>query len=106
MGGGKPANPNTGCLCGDNCINATVNAPELRTYNRHIKAGTKEDVYKYNPWRAPGFAPVLDSCGMAGGSPKLGGGQSKYTDTKFAKQGDLGSVALPPQPTGAVWKTG
>ena len=25
------------------------------------------DIFKFNPWRAPGKAPVFDSCGMAGG---------------------------------------
>ena len=27
------------------------------------------DIYKHNPWRAPGSAPVLDACGLAGGTP-------------------------------------
>ena len=26
------------------------------------------DIWKLNPWRAPGQAPVSDSCGMAGGN--------------------------------------
>ena len=25
-----------------------------------------------SPWRAPGSSPVLDSCGMAGGTPAAG----------------------------------
>ena len=39
---------------------------------------TPADLYRYNPWRAPGAAPVLDSCGMAGGGPKDQGGEAKY----------------------------
>jgi len=87
-------------------MNATLNEPQLRTLNRKAAAGSAEDIYRFNPWRAPGFAPVLDSCGVAGGGPVQGGGESKYTTTKFAKQGDLGSVVLPAAPTGIVWKTG
>lgn len=86
-------------------MNATVNDPKHRTYNRKAEAGSEADIYKFNPWRAPGFAPVLDSCGMAGGSPVKGGGESKYTNTKLAKQGDVGSD-LPPAPTGTVWRAG
>ena len=82
----------------------TANAPWLRTYNRDAPAGSNADIYKHNPWRAPGFAPVLDSCGVAsGGFP---GGESKYTPTEFAKASEEGSVVLPPQPTGVVWKVG
>ena len=28
---------------------------------------SEEDSYRYNPWRAPGRAPVVDACGQAGG---------------------------------------
>ena len=31
--------------------------------------GTPEDIWKFQPWRSPGLAPVSDPCGMAGGSP-------------------------------------
>jgi len=102
---GLPANPNTKCRC-NRCMNATVNDPKLRTYNRKAAAGSAEDIYKFNPWRAPGFAPVLDSCGMAGGGPKESCGEGKYATTEFARQGDLGSNVLPPQPTGITWKAG
>jgi len=103
---GVPANPNTKALCSDG-MNATLNNPELRTYNRNVPAGSKQDIYKHNPWRAPGFAPVLDACGMASGGP-VGAptsGESKYYKTAFASKGDLGS-ALPRQPTGVVWRAG
>ena len=61
---------------------------------------------RHHPWRAPGSAPVFDPCGMAGGGPKQQGGEAKYTTTKFAKQGDLGTKVLPPAPTGIVWPAG
>lgn len=59
-------------------MKATVNAPHLRTYNRAAEAGSDADVYKHNPWRAPGFAPLFDPCGMAGGGPREQGGEAKY----------------------------
>ena len=86
-------------------MNATICDPKLRTYNTDAECNTKADLYRYNPWRAPGSAPVLDSCGMAGGGPMNVGGEAKYTTTKYAKTGDLGS-SLPPAPTGVVWKAG
>merc|ERR1719506_3439555 len=49
---GQGANPNTKCRCGS-CMNATVNDPQLRTYNRKAEAGSAQDIYKFNPWRAP-----------------------------------------------------
>merc|ERR1712176_968216 len=51
----------------------------------------------YNPWRAPGAAPVTDACGMAGGSfHPVEGDAALFHDTQFAKQGNLGSKVLPP----------
>ena len=48
---------------------ATNNKPEHRTVNRNATAGSEYDIYKHNPWRAPGSAPVMDACGLAGGTP-------------------------------------
>jgi hypothetical protein len=38
------------------------------------------DTYQFNPWRAPGAAPVADACGQAGGNlPSEGrGGEAKF----------------------------
>ena len=50
------------------------------------------EVFQFNPWRAPGTAPVADACGMAGGGPvATPQGDGVFMETKFAKQGDLGS---------------
>jgi hypothetical protein len=87
-------------------MNATICDPKLRTYNREAVCNSPKDAYRHNPWRAPGSAPVFDSCGLAGGSPVHGGGESKITATQYTKQGDLGSHSLPEQPTGVVWKAG
>lgn len=92
-------------VCGSG-MKATNNDPLHRTLNRNATAGSAADVYKYNPWRSPGNAPVFDPCGMAGGTtvPQIAGGE--YRTTQFARQGDLGSRVLNPLPTGVVWTAG
>ena len=102
---GGAANPNANDRC-HNGMKPTVNNPLHRTYNRGAKAGSAEDWTKHNPWRAPGTAPVYDACGMAGGAPHPTPGHGEYTDTKYAKLGDRGSVALPPLDSGVVWRAG
>ncbi len=87
-------------------IEPTLNDPKYRTANQRAKAGSLEDIWKYNPWRAPGMAPVEDACGMAGGSPVEVFNAGAYNTTIFAKQGDLGSKVLPPRPSGTVWRRG
>ena len=101
---GQGGNPNTKDRCNSG-MNATVCDPALRTYNQDAECNTDADYYRYNPWRAPGAAPVLDSCGMAGGGHENMGGEAKYTTTVFAKVGDFGSK-LPEAPTGVVWAAG
>lgn len=69
--------------------------------------GSLEDSYQFNPWRAPGSAPVVDSCGQAGGKYKQTpvGGDSVYTTTPLATMGDLGSKVLKANESNrAVWK--
>lgn len=39
----------------------TLNDPMLRTFPNWT-----DPVAKYNPWRAPGYAPIINPCGMAG----------------------------------------
>jgi len=87
-------------------MNATVNDPKHRTVNRGAPAGSDADWTKFNPWRAPGHAPVYDPCGRASGSYKATPGKGEYTDTKYAKLGDLGSRVLPKYDTGTVWEAG
>ncbi len=96
---------------------ATICEPHLRTINTHgaddpkgpNRCGGPEDWYYYSPWRAPGAAPVLDSCGMASGhlppTPKQNFGGA-YVNTTHAKVGDKGSEVLPPAPSGTVWSAG
>ena len=82
--------------------NATICDPHIRTVNTHAKCGSKDDVYYYAPWRAPGRAPGIDSCGVAGGRlPGQGQGSAgaNYVTTPNAKLADPGSK-LPPLKTG------
>merc|ERR1711920_603597 len=61
------------------------------------------------PWRAPGYAPVIDSCGSAGGripGQGKGGFGAEYVNTTHAKIGDLGSKTLKPFSTGVKWAAG
>eukprot|EP01052_Picozoa_sp_SAG31_P023891 SAG31_NODE_1997_length_6694_cov_12.857056_7_plen_308_part_00 len=46
--------------------------------------------------RAPGFAPVADACGLAGGSPSRANGAEagSYVKTKYAQHGDYGTQVL------------
>jgi len=80
--------------------------PLYRSANRNATPGSKEDIWKFQPWRSPGLAPVNDPCGMAGGTPQAAFNGGEYTPTKYAKQGDLGSTTLKPRQTGVTWKRG
>ena len=93
-------------LCGRG-MQAEVNNPLHRTVNRNATAGSPEDIYRHNPWRAPGAAPTAGACGLAGGTP-WGADVPEagfYTNTTFAHHG-MDGTALPPMPTGVVWKLG
>jgi len=78
-----------------------------RSVNRNATIGSELDIYKHNPWRAPGFAPVADACGLAGGAPTgpNGAEAGNYYNTSFAHHGQAGTT-LPPLPTGTKWKIG
>ena len=58
--------------------------------------GTSYDIFKFNPWRAPGKAPVFDSCGMAGGRWTEAFNAAAFNSSKFAKMGDRGTKVLRP----------
>lgn len=71
-----------------------------------------KDAFRYFPWRAPGYAPVVDPCGKAGGSdPGHGhGGDAVFTTVASqyynASMGDLGTKVLPYSPSGTKWMAG
>lgn len=86
---------------------ATVNDPMYRSVNRAAEAGSIQDIYKHNPWRAPGSAPTANACGLAGGTPWGAevGEAGDYTNTTYAHHG-MSGTALPPMETGVEWKVG
>eukprot|EP01045_Picozoa_sp_COSAG04_P000273 COSAG04_NODE_5_length_50521_cov_24.772639_50_plen_192_part_00 len=93
--------------------NATICDSRLRTINVDAKCGSSDDIFYFSPWRAPGSAPVLDSCGAAGGRfPGTGFGKpgsgASFQNSSVSKLGDLGSVVLPPVSSAQVttWHAG
>lgn len=75
--------------------------------NRNAVRNSKFDIYRHNPWRAPGNAPVADACGLAGGTPwgEKATEEGEYRNTTFARHGMKGTD-LPELPTGVEWKIG
>lgn len=78
----------------------TLTDPKYWSVNRDAKPFSAEDIYQHNPWRAPGSAPVMDACGLAGGtfSRHSGAEAGDYTKTKYAQHGDVGTQVLKPLP--------
>ena len=94
------SNPSTKDRCPqDGPKKTTITKPEHRTVNREAEALSAEDWSKYNPWRAPGSAPVYDPCGRASGGPHATSGHGEFTNTTHNNIGDMGSK-LPKMPTG------
>ncbi len=97
-----------------NCENPTTNAticdPRLRTCNTQAECGGPDDFYYYSPWRAPGSAPVLDPCGIAGGrleGQPIGPAGAQFENSSVAKRGDRGSQLKPlGSAPAAVWTSG
>lgn len=90
-------------------MNATICDPKLRTVNTGAECGSASDYFYYSPWRAPGYAPVIDSCGSAGGrlpGQGAGGFGAGYVNTAHSKVGDLGSKTLKRLPTNTSWAAG
>ena len=99
---------------GRSLCNSTM-APTLPkrawTMNRWAEPGSVNDTYRQHPWRAPGSAPIVDACGMAGGAhhgwgPHPGAGASTFHNSSIAKMGDMGSVVLKQGPSEATWTAG
>ena len=81
-----------------------VFARECRRQRRCLALSVSDSGSPLHQWRAPGAAPVYDSCGMAAGhpppTPKLNFG-GIYVNTSNAKVGDRGSEVLKPAPSGS-----
>ena len=89
-----------------NFVDGTYLDKKWWTANQNAAPGSYEDIWRFNPWRAPGHAPIFDACGMAGGVQTEMFNAGAYNTTAFAKQGDLGSEVLPARPSGTVWTRG
>ena len=78
----------------------TLTDPKYWSVGRDAIPGSSNDVYKHNPWRAPGSAPIMDACGLAGGTYKRTSGAEAgdYTKTIYAQHGDVGTQVLKPLP--------
>ena len=96
-------------LCG-NGKEQTLTNPKYWSVNRDAIPGSPEDVYKHNPWRAPGNAPIMDACGLAGGTylRTPGAEAGDFTKTIYAQHGDVGTEVLKPLPgyTAPTYKLG
>jgi len=97
-GEGKSLYPQPYC---SNPIEPTNNDPETRSWDP-LGQSKHGDFTKYNPWRAPGKAPVTDACGVASGYHH----PSAYADIPAGYHAyDMGSKVLPAgAPT--YWKAG
>lgn len=98
---GKELYPAPHCTAAQGLMEPTNNDPEFRSWD---PLGQSEcgDFTKYNPWRAPGKAPVVDSCGVASG---LANPSSYATTPHGYSAAAKGSEVLPEQaPT--YWKAG
>jgi len=103
--------------CG-NPSTKSVLPKEYWTLNIHAEDGAVNDSYRFNPWRAPGSAPVVDPCGQAGGKypqTPMGGASVFGTVTingtrgqQTLSMGDLGSIVLPETDPSQVpdWEVG
>ena len=78
-----------------------------RSINRNATPNSVYDIYRHNPWRAPGNAPIADVCGLAGGTPwgTNAPEAGQFTNTSNAHHGTNGST-LPRLPTNTTWKIG
>ena len=77
-----------------------------RTYSNaeHPGAGFVDGT-KYDPWRAPGHAPIGDPCGIAGGWGTEGAPGNGGVPPPGFKQGTRGS-SLPASKEPVIWKAG
>jgi len=81
--------------------------PAHGQHTRQVRRGRR--LFFYSPWRAPGYAPVIDSCGVAGGripGQGPGGFGAVFQNTTSARLGDVGSRTLKVHDTGVVWAAG
>lgn len=93
-------------LCGSGA-KRTID-PEHRTCNLDSVPNSPQDLYRHNPWSAPGTAPVGTACGLAGGTPWPGevGEAGAYTETIYTHHGMSGTSLPSLNGTEVQWTIG
>lgn len=91
----------TCCSKSEGLMEPTNNDPEFRTWDPYSQS-KNPDEHKYNPWRAPGKAPVADPCGVASGGTNPG---AYAAIPQGYKAGSKGSEVLP-EKKATLWKAG
>jgi len=91
------------CTAEEGLMEPTNNDPEFRTWDPYGESANP-DLHKYNPWRAPGKAPVNDPCGLASGG-KLGHTNAYSAIPAGFNAGDKGSEVLP-EGEATLWQAG
>lgn len=81
----------------------TNNDPEFRTWDPYGE-DKNPDQHKYNPWRAPGMAPVADPCGVASGgnNPDV----NTYTAVPAGYRGGDHALKVLPEQEATLWQAG
>lgn len=89
------------CSKSDGLMEPTNNDPEFRTWDPHGQS-KNPDAYKYNPWRAPGMAPVADPCGVASGGLNPGA----YAATPQGYESGAKGLEVLPEQAPTLWQAG
>lgn len=87
-------------------VQPTNNDPNLLSFNHN----NQDESYKFNPWRSPGVAPVLDACGIVGGFTFAEGHPELYFGGPTVEGGETASktgiINAAQAPEGLQYKAG
>jgi len=89
------------CTAEDGLMEPTNNDPEFRTWDPYGES-KNPDLHKYNPWRAPGKAPVIDPCGLASG----GTNPNAYAAVPAGYKGGDKATEVLPETESTLWQAG
>merc|ERR1712203_76159 len=89
------------CSKADGLMEPTNNDPEFRTWDPYGE-DRYPDQHKYNPWRAPGKAPVADPCGVASG----GNNPGAYAAVPTGYSGGARASKVLPEQDATQWQAG
>jgi len=89
------------CTAEEGLMEPTNNGPEFRTWDPYGESYAP-DQHKYNPWRAPGKAPVNDPCGLASG----GTNPNSYAAVPAGYVGGAKASEVLPETESTLWQAG